>query len=103
MQSLFSYLKPLVDKGVIRQIDYQFARFAREQSSNNNIAFIAAIVSCELGRGHICLPLIDKFGQPSDLVVKLGVFGDFADQLHHVLRKIDWLMRVTEHFFCWND
>ena len=45
MQSLFSYLKPLVDKGVITQIDYQFARFAREQSSNDNIAFIAAIVS----------------------------------------------------------
>ena len=90
MQSLFSYLKPLVDKGVIRQIDYQFARFAREQSSNDYIAFIAAIVSCELGRGHICLPLIDKFGQPSDLVAKLGVFGDFADQFHHVLRKIDW-------------
>ena len=90
MQSLFSYLKPLVDKGVIRQIDYQFARFAREQSSNDNIAFIAAIVSCELGHGHICLPLIDKYGQISDLVAKLGVFGDLADQLHHVLRKIDW-------------
>ncbi|GLT19479.1 RecBCD enzyme subunit RecD [Vibrio zhanjiangensis] len=90
MQNLFSSLKPLVEKGVIRQIDYQFARFIHDQGRDDNVAFIAAMLSFELGNGHICLPLFDRYGQPCDLVSKLGVFGDLAHQLNNVLQKLDW-------------
>ncbi|RSD32279.1 exodeoxyribonuclease V subunit alpha [Vibrio pectenicida] len=91
MQNLFLSLKPLVEKGVIRQIDYQFSRFIHQQGKDDNVAFIAAILSCELGKGHICLPLLDSYGQLSDLVTKLGIYGDLAHQLNQVLQKIDWL------------
>lgn len=90
MQDLFSRLQPLASKGSIRQIDYQFARFILAQSEDEHVAFIAAILSCELGKGHICLPLHDSYGQPVDLAAKLGLFGDAATELNQVLQKADW-------------
>ncbi|MER2497476.1 exodeoxyribonuclease V subunit alpha [Vibrio neptunius] len=91
MHDLFSRLQPLASKGSIRQIDYQFARFILAQSKNEYVAFIAAILSCELGKGHICLPLFDSYGQPVDLAAKLGLFGDAAIELNQMLQKADWL------------
>lgn len=90
MQDLFSRLQPLASKGSIRQIDYQFARFILAQSKDEYVAFIAAILSCELGKGHICLPLFDSYGQPVDLAAKLGLFGDAAVELNQMLQKVDW-------------
>ncbi|NRB66355.1 MAG: exodeoxyribonuclease V subunit alpha [Vibrio sp.] len=90
MQDLFSFLQPLASKGSIRQIDYQFSRFILAQSKNEYVAFIAAILSCELGKGHICLPLFDSYGQPVDLAAKLGLFGDAAIELNQMLQKADW-------------
>ena len=67
MTTLISVLKQLANKSSIRQLDYQFARFIASQSQDGQLAFIAGVVSHELGKGHICLPLFDAEGQPVDL------------------------------------
>ncbi len=80
--SLLATLERLAHKGAIRQLDYQFARFlyaqtddaqSESQSDGQALAFIAGVVSSELGKGHICLPLFDAQGQPTDLASKLGL------------------------------
>ncbi|KLN62805.1 exodeoxyribonuclease V subunit alpha [Vibrio sp. VPAP30] len=90
MTTLISVLKQLANKPSIRQLDYQFARFIASQSQDDQIAFIAGVVSHELGKGHICLPLFDAEGQPTDLAAKLGLFGEAALELNQTLVAIDW-------------
>lgn len=98
--SLMSTLERLAHKGAIRQLDYQFARFIDAQCSNEQgerqterqaLAFIAGVVSSELGKGHICLPLFDAQGQPTDFASKLGLFGESALDLNTQLQGIDWI------------
>lgn len=65
--SLLVVLERLAHKGAIRQLDYQFACFIDsqthdEQSDSQALAFIAGVVSSELGKGHICLSLFDAQG-----------------------------------------
>ena len=78
--SLMDTLNLLASKGVIRQLDYQFARFIYAQFNHDQgeqhargqaLAFIAGVVSSELGKGHICLPLFDAQGQPTDFASKV--------------------------------
>ncbi|MGP8307431.1 exodeoxyribonuclease V subunit alpha [Vibrio sp. YIC-376] len=99
-ESLLSTLERLAHKGAIRQLDYQFARFIDAQCSNEQgerqterqaLAFIAGVVSSELGKGHICLPLFDAQGQPTDFASKLGLFGESALALNTQLQGIDWI------------
>ncbi|MFM2589079.1 exodeoxyribonuclease V subunit alpha [Vibrio sp. TBV020] len=92
--SLLHTLKQLAAKGNIRQIDYQFARFIYAQVQDDALAFIAGVVSSELGKGHVCLPLTDAQGQPVDLPAKLGLFGDTALELNEVLVKTDWATKL---------
>ncbi|MGY0614136.1 exodeoxyribonuclease V subunit alpha [Vibrio sp. FJH11] len=98
--SLMSTLERLAHRGAIRQLDYQFARFIDAQCSNEQgerqterqaLAFIAGVVSSELGKGHICLPLFDAQGQPTDFASKLGLFGESALALNTQLQGIDWI------------
>lgn len=95
MTYLVSKLKQLADKGSIRQLDYQFARFIFSQSQDDQLAFIAGVVSSELGKGHICLPLTDVQGQSIDLVAKLGLFGETAIELNQHLVDIDWPSKLS--------
>ena len=97
--SLLGTLERLAHKGAIRQLDYQFARFlyaqtddaqSESQSDGQALAFIAGVVSSELGKGHICLPLFDAQGQPTDLASKLGLFGEAALTLNTQLQGINW-------------
>lgn len=99
-ESLLGTLERLAHKGAIRQLDYQFARFlyaqtdgaqSESQSDGQALAFIAGVVSSELGKGHICLPLFDAQGQPTDLASKLGLFGEAALTLNAQLQAIEWL------------
>ncbi len=99
-ESLLATLERLAHKGAIRQLDYQFARFlyaqtddaqSESQSGGQALAFIAGVVSSELGKGHICLPLFDAQGQPTDLASKLGLFGEAALTLNTQLQGINWL------------
>ena len=98
-ESLLGTLERLAHKGAIRQLDYQFARFlyaqtddaqSESQTDGQALAFIAGVVSSELGKGHICLPLFDTQGQPTDLASKLGLFGEAALTLNTQLQAIDW-------------
>ncbi|MBR9875800.1 MAG: exodeoxyribonuclease V subunit alpha [Vibrionaceae bacterium] len=99
-ESLITTLERLAHKGAIRQLDYQFARFlyaqthdaqCESQSNCQALAFIAGVVSSELGKGHICLPLFDVQGQPTDFASKLGLFGEAALTLNTQLQGIDWI------------
>ena len=95
MNTLISTLKQLANKGQVRQLDYQFARFIESQSQDSQLAFIAGVVSNELAKGHICLPLLDAQGQPVDLAAKLGLFGEAASELNQHLLSIDWLALLS--------
>ncbi|EEX91549.1 exodeoxyribonuclease V subunit alpha [Vibrio orientalis CIP 102891 = ATCC 33934] len=93
--SLLDTLKQLAAKGNIRQLDYQFARFIETQTQDDALAFIAGVVSSELGKGHICLPLFDLQAQPVDLAAKLGLFGESALALNEGLVTIDWVSKLN--------
>ncbi|EGA68124.1 exodeoxyribonuclease V alpha chain [Vibrio sinaloensis DSM 21326] len=96
MATLVSTLGLLADKGNLRQLDYQFARFIYNQSQDDKLAFIAGVVSSELGKGHICLPLVDGQGQAVDLAAKLGLFGEAALSLNQQLIDIDWFQLLSQ-------
>lgn len=53
------WLATLAEQGVLRQIDVQLAGFIARQEKKNpaQIAWISALLSRELGQGHICLNL----------------------------------------------
>lgn len=90
-EQLMDVLKFLADKGSIRQLDYQFARFIAQQSTSHSqeIGFLAGVVSHELGKGHICTQLIQA--QTADLAQLLGFYGETALQLNQKLLGIDWV------------
>ncbi|MFI3273338.1 exodeoxyribonuclease V subunit alpha [Vibrio sp.] len=90
-EQLMDVLKFLADKGSIRQLDYQFARFIAQQamSHSQEIGFLAGVVSHELGKGHICTQLIQA--QTADLAQLLGLYGETALQLNQKLLGIDWV------------
>ncbi|MCY9827021.1 exodeoxyribonuclease V subunit alpha [Vibrio chagasii] len=90
-EQLMDVLKFLADKGSIRQLDYQFARFIAQQATSysQEIGFLAGVVSHELGKGHICTQLIQA--QTADLAQLLGLYGETALQLNQKLLGIDWL------------
>ncbi|MGF1908834.1 exodeoxyribonuclease V subunit alpha [Vibrio kasasachensis] len=96
MKILLETLQRLAQKGSIRQLDYQFARFIFSKSQSAELAFIAGVVSSELGKGHICLPLRDAQAQPTDLAAKLGVFGEAALEINQRLLPIDWQTLLTQ-------
>ncbi|MEC7308008.1 exodeoxyribonuclease V subunit alpha [Vibrio gigantis] len=90
-EQLVDVLQFLADKGSIRQLDYQFARFIAQQATSysQEIGFLAGVVSHELGKGHICTQLIQA--QKADLAQLLGLYGETALQLNQKLLGIDWL------------
>ncbi|EKO3565085.1 exodeoxyribonuclease V subunit alpha [Vibrio metschnikovii] len=104
--SLLCTLQQLAQQGTVRQLDYQFARFIAEKSrdrlgdeDSQALGFIAALVSAELAKGHICLPLFREQATatesllltPADFSAKLGLFGDAALVVNQQLQAIDWL------------
>ncbi|EPR4993927.1 exodeoxyribonuclease V subunit alpha [Vibrio navarrensis] len=87
-------LADLAKQGSLRQLDYQFARLIASQSEDEALALLAALVSAEVGRGHICLPLIDSHGQGLDISARLGLYGEAAQALNAQLASIDWAERL---------
>lgn len=96
-EQLMDVLKFLADKGSIRQLDYQFARFISQQATSHSqeVGFLAGVVSHELGKGHICTQLIQQYTvgpeQTADLAQLLGLYGETALQLNQKLLGIDWV------------
>nr|WP_275665879.1 exodeoxyribonuclease V subunit alpha [Vibrio sp. Isolate31] len=97
-EQLIDVLKFLADKGSIRQLDYQFARFITQQATSHpqEVGFLAGVVSHELGKGHICTQLIQQHTAApeltADLAQLLGLYGETALQLNQKLLGIDWLV-----------
>ncbi|MEZ8743435.1 exodeoxyribonuclease V subunit alpha [Vibrio sp. 10N.261.49.A5] len=96
-EQLMDVLKFLAEKGSIRQLDYQFARFIAQQATSHSqeIGFLAGVVSHELGKGHICTQLIQQHTvgpeQTADLAQLLGLYGETALQLNQKLLGTDWV------------
>ena len=86
-------LADLAKQGSLRQLDYQFARLIASQSDDEALALVA-LVSAEVGRGHICLPLIDSHGRGLDIAARLGLYGEAAQALNVQLTSIDWAERL---------
>ncbi len=91
---LMQSLKLLAQQGSLRQLDYQFALFIARQAeqgvneqNHEALAFVAALVSHELGKGNICLdcPL-----DPQHWTSLLGMYGKHASELQQALQVIDW-------------
>ncbi len=93
---LLDTLQRLAQKGSLRQLDYQLARFMFNKSHSDEIAFIAGVVSSELGKGHICLPLFDAQMQLMDIAAKLGLYGEAALELNQRLLAINWSQILLE-------
>ncbi|ASA55141.1 exodeoxyribonuclease V subunit alpha [Vibrio gazogenes] len=97
MIQLAQSLASLAEKRVIRPLDQQFARFIAHQCSQDQaaVAWLAALVSYELGRGHICVPLVGDEGQ---VVRSQLLFGHAVTELHTVrdcVESLDWLAVLT--------
>ncbi len=90
-------------QGSIRQLDYQFARFIDSSmdgedlsaEEKNGFVLLAAAVSAELGRGHICLPLWDQHGSVVDLSAKLGLFGEAGLEVSQIWINLDWVSLLS--------
>ncbi|KUI98507.1 exodeoxyribonuclease V subunit alpha [Vibrio sp. MEBiC08052] len=96
MTQLAQSLKLLAEKRVIRPLDQQFARFIAHQCSQDQaaVAWLAALVSYELGRGHICVPLVDDEGRVAFASL---LFGHAVAELHVIracVESLDWLVVI---------
>lgn len=56
---MLTQLKQWTESGILRSIDYHFAKFVSGLGATNLTTLSAAFVSEYLGLGHICLPLDD--------------------------------------------
>ncbi|MUK78772.1 exodeoxyribonuclease V subunit alpha [Aliivibrio fischeri] len=57
---MLKQLQHLMDHGVLRPLDLQFAKFIAQQeksSDSNLLMLLSAITSHELGRGHVCIDI----------------------------------------------
>ena len=64
---MLNLLQQLEQQGVIRALDYQFARLLHTMNPNPLVTLLAANVSHELGRGNVCMSLQSTlFGLDSD-------------------------------------
>lgn len=57
---MLKQLQHLMDHGVLRSLDLQFAKFIAQQEKNsdsNLLMLLSAITSHELGRGHVCIDI----------------------------------------------
>lgn len=68
IEKLFALLDSWVEHGWLRALDLAFARFLHERdpASPDMVLLAAALVSHQLGRGHICLDLQETLAHPED-------------------------------------
>lgn len=98
-------LQKLTQQGGLRQLDYQFAKFVAlhsPQSQQDLAALMAALVSYELGKGHVCVPLEQLraqhlFGLSSRLSVALIEGLADPSQWAQLLQQFDVVANVQSH------
>lgn len=99
MKSIMMLLEKLQAQNVIRPLDYQFAKFVFQQSSGKFAqyeAWLAAIVSYELGNGHICFPLVDENGNTFTNVLPFAVAAEGIESFLDELRQVDWQKLILD-------
>lgn len=89
-------LQQLSEQDKIRQIDYQFAHFIYQQASvqQDELALLAGMLSIELGKGNICLPLFDGNGAKMPWEGALLLADIELGSLSQQVRAIDWLALI---------
>jgi len=91
--NIFDLLEDWVGLGWFRQIDWAFARFLSNQKPDSpDLAILcAALTSCQLGRGHICLDipaLLDDVCATLSLPVEKGSEDTFSCHPIEILSQI---------------
>lgn len=92
--SYVQLIEKLVSVGLLRDLDEQFAlMLARINDLDNNESqqpaiLLAALISQQLGLGHVCLKLTDLTTQPSKLI---SLYGAEAEVFNQKLASVDWL------------
>ncbi|WP_070962533.1 exodeoxyribonuclease V subunit alpha [Vibrio sonorensis] len=94
--TLLDWIAVLSKQGTIRQLDYQFGLFIHQHSQSESLAFLATIVSTELGKGHICLPISSGNAFAAELVDKLGLYGEQAKLLESKLLSTNWVLELEQ-------
>ncbi|GAL30081.1 exodeoxyribonuclease V alpha chain [Vibrio variabilis] len=86
------WIEDLVAKKCLRPLDYQFAKFVAsiETQYPDEVMWLAALVSAQLGQGHICVnldsDLTEQALMPSpDLI---GLYGAAAVPLEDKVAKL---------------
>ncbi|CAM3513034.1 RecBCD enzyme subunit RecD [Vibrio aerogenes CECT 7868] len=90
--SLADILSYFSEKQLIRQLDYQFAMFIARQCSQDQseVAWLCAVVSFELGHGHICIPIYDTEGRLNDTWLYFGLSTDESLRFRSHVESVDW-------------
>ncbi|WP_234495360.1 exodeoxyribonuclease V subunit alpha [Vibrio maritimus] len=94
------WIEDLVAKKCLRPLDYQFAKFVAsiETQYPDEVMWLAALVSAQLGQGHICVnldsDLTEQALMPSpDLI---GLYGAAAVPLEDKVAKVDWSLVIDK-------
>ncbi|USD64719.1 exodeoxyribonuclease V subunit alpha [Vibrio sp. SCSIO 43136] len=90
---MLNTLKELCHVGVVRQLDLQFGQFiaSLETKQPELVGFLAGLVSFELGKGHICVPLDDL-----NVAERFGLFGDSGERLQARFSHSLWQQALQE-------
>ncbi|GLO61679.1 hypothetical protein MACH09_21870 [Vibrio sp. MACH09] len=89
---MLSLLESLCQKGTLRQLDYQFAKFiaSMEHHHPQPVALLACAVSHELAKGNICLN-VEQF----NVAACFGLYGERAKEIEQKSESINWREIVT--------
>ena len=81
---MLKQLKQWKEQGVLRPIDYHFAKFISELGADNLTTLSAAFTSEYLGMGHICLPLEELAQHLNDKCLNTEIDLQSFCQTHNI-------------------
>ncbi|RUO32009.1 exodeoxyribonuclease V subunit alpha [Aliidiomarina sedimenti] len=88
-------LEAWYNAGWIRALDLNLARFLQaEQVTDERVLVLAVLLSHQVGRGHVCLPLKELFGSPQLLLNLPPAHSRFADDEHEIVSPLQLLTRL---------
>jgi exodeoxyribonuclease V alpha subunit len=95
---LWRDLEKLLQCGIIRQIDFQSAKFLGSKTSlaPEAVAWLTALLSRELGRGHSCIRLLNRDQTLNKTLLTFGVNREEFLEIDTLVQSVDWLS-VLEH------
>ncbi|MGL6315819.1 exodeoxyribonuclease V subunit alpha [Vibrio sp. WXL103] len=84
----------LLASGYLRQLDTQLARMLARHGADESLVLLVAIVSSQVGKGHICLSLSPNGNGPA-WAQRLGLFGENAILFSQAIDEHDWHSVLT--------